>query len=330
MSPVTRSVATRGIVGVLALAVALGVVSAATFAQQVPDRAFDPPVPRPVWPAADGPRLCVDAAHFNFHTIDNRFWVFGELARRDGFRVTSANAVFSAASLAACEVLVISNAQPSGDPWSSYPYPTPSAFTAAEIAAVTAWVRGGGRLLLIADHMPLAGAAAALAAAFGADFVDGFALKGVAADRSAAAIQAARGAPTLFRREEGTLVAHAITEGRDPSERLTQVRSFTGQAFRWGSPDVHPVMRLPADFVSLEPRIAWQFDSTTHARAVGGWLQGATRRAGTGRVALFGEAAMFSAQRSGGALMGMNAPMAEQNAQFVLNVLHWLSGVLEP
>ena len=51
---------------------------------------------------------------------------------------------------------------------------------------------------------------------------------------------------------------------------------------------------------------------------------------GAGRAAFFGEAAMFSAQVSGPNRnpMGMNAPSAEQNYQFVLNVLHWLTGLL--
>jgi hypothetical protein len=52
---------------------------------------------------------------------------------------------------------------------------------------------------------------------------------------------------------------------------------------------------------------------------------------GRGRVAFFGEAAMFSAQVAGREKrpMGMNAPLAEQNAQFALNTLHWLSGLLD-
>ena len=51
---------------------------------------------------------------------------------------------------------------------------------------------------------------------------------------------------------------------------------------------------------------------------------------GTGKAAFFGEAAMFTAQVTGKERepMGMNAPGAEQNLQFVLNVMHWLSGVL--
>jgi hypothetical protein len=49
-----------------------------------------------------------------------------------------------------------------------------------------------------------------------------------------------------------------------------------------------------------------------------------------GRAAFFGEAAMFSAQVAGPDRIpiGMNGPQAEQNYQFVLNLMHWLSGLL--
>ena len=189
--------------------------------------------------------------------------------------------------------------------------------------------------------MPLAGAAKELAAAFGAEFVDGFAFQRAAAG---AAIDAGRGVPTLFRTDgsprpdagagdgpDGTLADHPITRGRDSTERVTMVRSFTGQAFRFTAPGAAAVMTFPSDFVSLEPRYAWQFTSDTRVRDVGGWLQGATEIVGRGRAAFFGEAAMFSAQVAGAekAPMGMNAPMAEQNPRFVLNDLHWLSGLLD-
>lgn len=298
-------------------------------AQQVPDSAFRPPVPRPAFATGRGPALCLDEAHHNFHTLDNRFFAFGELARRDGFRVSPSRAPFSSESLRSCRVLVISNAEGSNGEWNTYPTPTPSAFTTQEIAAVRAWVEQGHALLLIADHMPLAGAASQLAAAFGVSFTDGFAVKRFTSE---AGRDSSFATPTLFRDTDGTLAAHPIVRGRDSTERVTQVRSFTGQAFRAPARDVAPVMVLPSDFVSLEPRYAWQFSPATPARAVGGWLQGATRRVGRGRVAFFGEAAMFSAQLGGPKRnpMGMNAPMAEQNPQFVLNVLHWLTGVIDP
>lgn len=296
-------------------------------AQQLPDKDFQPPVPRPAYATNSGPTLCLDEGHHNFHTLDNRFWAFGQLARRDGFRVHALRGQLTQSALSRCDLLVISNAQPNDRPWAEYPRPTPSAFDTTEIRVVAGWVQTGGRLLLIADHMPLAGAAAQLAAAFGAAFTDGFAY----AAATDAAIEAVRGGgsspPTLFRTTDGTLSPHALTRGRQAAEAVTQVRSFTGQAFRWDAPDVEPVLVLPADYVSLEPKIAWQFTAETPARRVGGWLQGATRLVGKGRVALFGEAAMFSAQVAGAERrpMGMNAPLAEQNAQFVLNVLHWLT-----
>jgi hypothetical protein len=316
------------------LAALLAALSArAAHAQQVPDTVYRPAVGAPTYAPGQGPRLCIDEAHFNFHTMGGRFAPFAMLARRDGYRVEASTAAFTVSTLAECDVLVIANAQWGGVPWTQYPYPTPSAFTPAEITAVRTWVEQGGRLLLIADHMPLAGAAAALAAAFGAEFTDGFAYQALPADAAtpwttAAMRTAAAESPTLFRRSDGTLAPHAIVAGREANERITQVRSFTGQAFRFAPTveGVEPVLVLPDDYVSLEPRVAWVFDSATAIRPVGGWLQGATRRVAAGRVAFFGEAAMFTAQRAGAAQrpMGMNAPRAEQNARFVLNVLRWL------
>lgn len=310
---------------------ALSLAGAAPFvgAQQLPDSAFAFEPLRPAFAAGEGPALCLDEGHFNFHTLDNRFLAFGRLAGRDGFRVSALRARFDGTSLAPCRVLVISNAQPSGDGWDTYPQPKPSAFATSEIDAVRAWVERGGSLLLIADHMPLAGAAAALAAGFGVTFTDGFALKRFVGQ---AGRDSSFARPTLFRVDDGSLAAHPIVRGRDASETVTQVRSFTGQAFSATRGTVDPVLVLPSDFVSLEPRVAWRFDPATPVREVGGWLQGATKRVGRGRVAFFGEAAMFSAQVSGPQRhpMGMNAPLAEQNAQFVLNVLRWLVGVIDP
>jgi hypothetical protein len=78
------------------------------------------------------------------------------------------------------------------------------------------------------------------------------------------------------------------------------------------------------------PEVAWQFSKLTPSISASGMLQGAAVRFGKGRVAAFGEAAMFSAQAVGpnGTPAGMNDPTAPQNAQFLLNVVHWLSGLL--
>ena len=297
---------------VMALAFAAG-----AHAQQVPDRGYRAAIAAPLYARDAGPVVCIDEAHFNFHTMGERFWAFAELLRQDGYQVRANTAKFSAATLASCRVLVISNAQPNNDDWDKYPYPTPSAFSDPEIAAVKLWVAGGGALLLIADHMPLAGAAARLAAAFDVEFMDGFAMREPHTD-----------APDIFRRADDTLRDHAITRGRSAREAVTSVRTFTGQAFR--APHAEALLVLPAGYVLLLPEKAWTFTPETRRVPVAGWLQGAVQPVGKGRAAFFGEAAMFSAQLAGPehAPMGMNAPGAEANFQLTLNLLHWLTGTL--
>ena len=291
---------------------------------QVPDKSYKPAFSDPAYQAGEGPLVCLDEAHNNFHTLENQFWAFGELLRRDGYVVESGREKFSASVLERCRVLVIANAQLEGLDWGEYPYPTPSGFTNEEIEAVQTWVNEGGSLLLIADHMPLAGVAAKLASAFGVEFNDGFAVAGF---DSAESRDAAFGIPTIFSIGTQTLLQHPITDGRRISESVTSIRSFTGQAFQ--APDsAQPLMVLPDDFVLLMPQKAWEFGPDTKVIPVGGWLQGAVMPFGSGRAAFFGEAAMFTAQLTDNQPSGMNAPMAEQNFQFVLNVLHWLSGIL--
>lgn len=305
------------------IAIAFAAFVFQSVAQQVPDKDFKPKIDDPLYVAGKGPIVCLDEAHFNFHTLAERFWAFGELLRRDGFVVRANLAKFDKRSLKKCRVLVISNAQPNADAWKKYPYPTPSAFTPNEIEAVHGWVRDGGRLLLIADHMPLAGAASTLAGAFGVRFLDGFAIEGFGSENER---DAAFDKPTIFRKSDNTLREHEITRGRNPKEAITAIRTFTGQAFK-APPGAEILLTLPSTFVSLMPTTAWEFRADTKHISVGGWLQGAVMRVGSGRAAFFGEAAMFSAQVTGPQRrpMGMNAPGAEQNPQFVLNLIHWLS-----
>lgn len=288
-------------------------------AQQVADSAFAPAIARPAFAEGAGPLVLVDEAHTNFHTTDGRYYAFAQLLRRDGYVVRGLREPFTRQSLQGARVLVIANAlHPSNI--QNWALPTPSAFTPAEIAAVEAWVRDGGSLLLIADHMPMPGAAADLGAAFGVAMGNGFAYD------STEQVSTMR-----FARGDGSLADHPVTRGRGADERVDSVFAFTGQAFRVTAPGAEPLMTLGRGTVLLLPEVAWQFSAQTRRENVAGQLQGAVLRHGRGRVAVFGEAAMFSAQRAGPQRqpMGMNNPGAPQNAQFLLNVMHWLTGVLE-
>ncbi len=300
---------------------AAGLTAAASgSAQQVADTAFDTSVARPAFRTGAGPRLLVDEAHHNFHTVGGRYQTFAAVARADGYRVDANRAAFTAESLAGVGILVIANA--GTDSLSSWDLPTRSAFTAAEIDAVEQWVRGGGALLVIADHMPAAGSMAALAERFGVMFTNGY----TAQPRPA-------GYPgDLFVRGSGTLLEHPITRGRETKERVDSIVTFTGQGFQVVGAQVATLLRFgDSAYTKLPPRAGIGFDSTTPEVYSGRWAHAATIKVGRGRVAMFGEAAMFSAQRAGpaGQPMGMNHPHARANKQLLLNTFHWLSGLLD-
>jgi hypothetical protein len=288
---------------------------------QVADSAWMPTVSRPAFAPGAGPVVLVDEAHNNFHTVDGRFGPFARMLRADGFRVEPQREPFTLNSLSKGAILVIANAVHASNVGGRAALPTPSPFTAEEIAAVRAWVERGGSLLLIADHMPYGGAATELGAAFGLQMNNAF-----ATDSTCVADE------FLFSRANRGLGDHPITRGRNAAERVNEVRTFTGQAFR-ASPSpglVTPLMTIERGAVLLLPSRAWEFSSETPRTSAAGLLQGATLIVGRGRLAVFGEAAMFSAQVSGAGRrpMGMNHPDAPENAQFLLNVMHWMAGLL--
>jgi hypothetical protein len=275
---------------------------------QVANPNFEPSVDEPT--VSDGEKtVCIDEGHHNFHTLDGRYAPFAEVLRADGYSVAAHGGTLSAESLASCDVLVIANALHESNE-TSWTLPTPSAFTAEEIAAVHGFVEAGGGLWLIADHMPFPGAAQELAAAFGFELANGFAVR-----------DGQSGGPDLFTRENGGLASHSITEG------VEQVASFTGQGFR-APEQAKPILVLGGDFISLEPTTAWQFDPDTPRREIGGWMQGATLELGKGRMAMFGEAAMFTSQVAGdGPPVGLDHPDAIGNTQLLRNIARWLGGV---
>lgn len=300
----------------LVLPAFVAAMPALSFAQQAVDTAYNATVMRPAFAGGTGPAILFDEAHGSFHKADRSYGAFTRLLRRDGYVVRVNASPFTRDVLDSARVLVIANPLHPTNQHDWY-LPTPSAFTPDEIRAVSEWVATGGSLLLIADHMPFAGAAENLAAAFGIFFANGFAF-----DSSVSPLD------LVFRRSDGTLPPHAITNGRGPGERVDSIVTFTGSAFRVLVP-AEPLLLLTPSLMVLMPEEAWLFSKRTPRLSAAGMLQGAVLRHGRGRVAVFGEAAMFTAQFIGTPRrpMGMNAPAAHQNAQFVLNVLHWLTDI---
>lgn len=294
----------RGILQSVVMALLIAGVGAVALAQYVPDTAFRPSIERPAFLPNRGPVVLLDEAHFNYHTSTGRYLPFAELLRSDGFIVRASTGLFGADSLRGGSVLVISNALNQSNQRNWNP-PNPPAFTAIEVDAVRDWVVAGGALMLIADHRPFAGAAETLGRAFGIRFLDG------------AVTRRGSDGRIIFRKSEGTLIDDPITNGIDA------VATFTGSSFELDTV-ARPLLRFgPETYSSTGP-------NDPNPVPVSGRLQGAVLAVGKGKVAVFGEAAMFSAQLSGPdrSPMGMNAPAAKQNPQFLLNVMRWLVGAL--
>lgn len=300
-------------ISIAVLAIALAPI--ALTAQQRADTTFDMSVARPAF-TANGPRLAIDEAHENFHTMTGRYAPFAKLMRADGYRVSASAAPFDAASLARIDILVIANAGGSA----GAPTTNVSAFTPAEIAAVRAWVERGGSLLLVADHAPFGGAAAALAERFGVGMTKGFAF-----DTATTAHAQGNASFLLYTRTSG-LADHAITRGRDASERVSTVVAYTGQSL------TAPAGATPLLTMSPTAQERPSRDLNDTPVAVGGKLQGLTLTVGRGRVVVLGEAAMLSAQvidQPGRPpfYMGMNVPGTDDKL-FALNVVRWLARAL--
>lgn len=252
---------------------------------QVADTTFRPAIEHPAYAAGTGPIVLIDEAHRNFHTATGRYLAFAEVLRRDGYVVKSSMQRFAPEVLRASQVLVMANAR--------------EPLTTDEVTAVRQWVNDGGALLLITDHSPFVEASMELGTAFGIRF------------RTDGARDLTPNGRLVFRRSDATLRDHAITRGID------QVVTFSGSSFEIDAGGIPLLVfgpqvcsdRLGPNPVPLE-----------------GHLQGAVLPFGAGRIAVFGEAAMFSAQVTGPnrSPMGMNAPVARQNLQLLLNVMRWL------
>lgn len=141
--------------------------------QVIVDTAFSYKVYYPIFKEKK-PKVFIDGFHNNLHQKNTGFKPLSNLLQSFGFEVMPLNkSLDNEEVLANCDILVIANPihQNNRGRWFN---PTYNAFTKNEIQTINKWVKSGGRLLLIADHMPFAGAVNELSSSFGINYVNGF------------------------------------------------------------------------------------------------------------------------------------------------------------
>ena len=287
-----------------------------SYSQQIADTTFVFDIGNPYNKSDDAPVIYIDALHNNLHKLDGNFAPFAKLARADGYNVESLNRW---EDLENAHLLVIANALNEQN-IGNWERPIYSAFTQVEIDKIVRYVENGGSLLLIADHMPFAGAASSLAKSFGFELCDGF-----------AQLDKKGNVPDTFSEENKRLKPSILTNGLI-GEEVSKVITFTGSSFSIPN-DAIGILKFLENDTCAKPNVAWQFDDTTPKISLGNEFQGAIKLHGKGKIAIFGEAAMFTAQtvtQNGNTFkVGYNSSYATENIQFIRNVLLWLNNGIE-
>ena len=312
-------------------------------AQQFEDTTYVPRVARPAFTARH-PIVMIDQAHHNHFSMASFYRTFAHLLEEDGLRVIPGAQAFSPLLLKVCDVLVVADASSTVDLLGTTA--RDPAFRPSECDAVRDWVDQGGSLLLIADHAPFASAMDSLAVRFGVDQGKGYAVDTRRVDPETGNVGC-----ILFTRAQHMIGEHAITRGRDKSERIDRVATFSGQSLL-GPPGSEGFLVLSpssADipFTSDSRRVAdreayRKADTTSVVKTPGaipavGRFQGVAFARGKGRVVVLGEAAIFGSQfvvgidarRMGRDTLRIGINRTDlDNQQLALNIIHWLTRVL--
>ena len=291
----------------------------------------------PAYALDTGPAVLIDAAHHNVDGAEGRASLTRWL-REDGYRVRDLLDPFDRESLEGTQIVIIKNALSEKNAFLSpgpteaelreaWRLPVPSAFSPAEIEVLREWITRGGALLLVIDHMPMPGAAQELAGAFGIETSNGFAVEGQSLGDYTSG-EVAKSGSFVFRRMDGSFAEDPITDGGSSTERVDSVATYSGSAFRLPA-EGRSLFTLGPSTISLLPEVAWEFSESTLRMAVGGWSQGGVLRVGEGRIAVFGDGAILVTPDMVADEDEEGPNPALQNPRLLLNVLRWLSGLLD-
>jgi len=282
------------------------------------DSLYVPEITSPTYLKNKGPTIFLDEGHYNRHSYGGlgSFIAFKNVLSKDGYHVVSFKNKFTNYSLQDVRLMVISLAQNKKNLGvSNWTNPTYSAFQLSEIITIKEWVHNGGSLFLIVDHHPFAGAAKDLAKEFGFELFNGHALDTIRY-------------PSYFHRSNMTLHSNLITNGRNITEKIDSIVTFSGSAMKL-SDDTSPILTFDDGWHQWLPTTAWDFKNI-EPTSIKGYSQGAFKKFGKGKIVIFADGNTFSAQDTDwGGKMGFIDPNAKYNYKLLLNIVHYLDGLLD-
>ena len=309
----------------LACLFALVVAPAVDAQNQTADAGYRFENANPAYPDGTGPTVQIHR-FVSPYVQRGSFDAFKTLIESDGFNARWLDKQISGEVLEETNVLVIANAYTKGGARDFNNFSTleaPSVYNDAEIALIANWVRDGGSLLILADHSPFAGGTIKLAEALGFTFMTGVAVhKSSISENIISNID--------FRREGesrriGRLSGHPIVDGGLGRPRISHYFAFEGQAII-PPPQAASLLTIPKGYETILTLSVREEFYTAMRLDASGFSQGAVLDLDNGRIGVFGETGGFTSQvRSNVRSMGLAAPEADENAEFVLSTLRWLA-----
>ena len=297
------------------LLIVLIIIANSVSAQTVADTSFYFKINKTAYEPGKGPVITFDEFHNNPFTLKGQYSPFNKLISQDGYVLRPTREAVTAASLAGSKIYVSVNAMYDSMNWD---LPARSAYSDEEVNAIYEWVKNGGSLFLITDEMPSPAAVNTIAQKFGFNMINGFAFS---KDRM----------PEIFSRSGGNLHESVITNA--PGAVIDSIRIWVGTGFV--APKEATIISSLGDqydvYLPVKASDIYGTISNTVPSISGlGLANGAFLKFGKGRVLIFADGSPFSALLKGvkSDKRGMNHPDASQNAQFLLNIIHWLDGKL--
>lgn len=279
----------------------------------IADTTYDVSVTKPIC-NQNCPVIWFDEAHDNYHTASGRYKPLANLLANDGFKIVKGITPITKQTLKKVNVVIIA---------------APGRMTNEEILILNDWIKQGGSLFTVTDHNDynFDGLLESLGVGtpeteYTEDPLHARVLEdGVTKNPR----------HIVFSEKDNLLGKHPIIKGRNDSERVKVVKTFSGRTIIAppGSTILLRISESAVDYLTIETALR-TVEASVAVKCMGERVYGVAFTLGKGKVVVVSEAAMLTAQiwTDGTPAAGMNTPGSD-NKQFALNIIRWLTGYLK-